>query len=112
MASGLTVEPQALRGTGDGLKGYSDQAGGMVGKAAGAVVHPKSWGLVGMATLYAQYASTLPALHEHLHALQTTLDVCGDKLKDAATGYEDADRALGAALDKIAPPAAAPAVEL
>ncbi|MGZ4532822.1 MAG: hypothetical protein ACXVXP_10780 [Mycobacteriaceae bacterium] len=101
MASGLKVEPQALRDTGDKLKGLSDQAGGLVTKAAGAVVHPKSWGLVGMLTLYAQYASTLPEVDGHLHCLQAVLGAVGDKLKDAAQAYEEVEISFGASLSQL-----------
>ena len=101
MALGLRVEPQALRGTGGKLHGLGDQAGGLLSKAAGAVVHPKSWGLVGMATLYSGYANALPPLHEHLHAVQTTLGAAGDKLDDSAKAYEEADKASGATLNHV-----------
>lgn len=101
MASGVTVEPQALRDTGEKLQALGDQAGSAVGKAAGAVVHPKSWGLVGMATLYSAYAGSLPRLQEHLHAVQTTLGAAGAKLDDAAQAYEKADKATGVGLDRM-----------
>ncbi len=101
MAPGLKVEPQALRGTGGKLHGLGDQAGGLLSKAAGAVVHPKSWGLVGMATLYSGYVSALPPLHEHLHAVQTTLGAAGDKRDDSAKAYEEADKASGATLHHV-----------
>ncbi len=101
MALGLRVEPQALRGTGGKLHGLGDRAGGLLSKAAGVVVHPKSWGLVGMATLYSGYASALPPLHEHLHAVQTTLGAAGDKLDDSAKAYEEADKASGATLHHV-----------
>lgn len=101
MASGVTVVPQALRDTGEKLQALEDQAGSAVGRAAGAVVHPKSWGLVGMATLYSTYAGTLPRLHEHLHAVQTTIGAAGVKLTDAAHAYEEADKTSGANLDHM-----------
>jgi len=101
MAPGLEVEPQALQETGAKLKGLGDQAGGLLGKAATAVVHPKAWGVVGMATLYAGYSSSLPPLHEHLHTVQTTLGTAGDKLTQAAEAYTESDKALGEEFGKV-----------
>jgi uncharacterized protein YukE len=114
VAEQMTVDTGALRDTASQVGGHKGTAATLASTAAAAEVTPKSWGLVGLVTLYPAYVGSLATVTEHLGKLATAVGDASDTLTACAEIYEEAEKGfvdvITQAADELAAVQASPTV--
>ncbi|MFC4001566.1 type VII secretion target [Prauserella oleivorans] len=88
--SGFTVQIEALRGYGENLKDFQQQATTFSDLVERADVGDESWGVVGLATK-GSYDQALEELTRLIERMKQGLEATADKIKQAADIYASND---------------------